>query len=55
MNKQLKERAGLLESRGTQYRTVSRIVNGVRVKVQEPLKPGYSSAVIDGALQTVKV
>ena len=54
MNKQLKERAGILESRGTQYRTVTRTVGGKRVKTQEPIGARYSTALVDGTLQTVK-
>lgn len=51
----MNKKAQPLESRGTQYRTVTRVVDGKRVKLQEPLKVGYTTALIDGKLQTVKV
>lgn len=43
-----------LPSRGTQFRTVRRIVDGKKVRVQEPIPATHSVALIDGALQTVK-
>jgi len=45
-----------IESKGTQVRKVTRTDpnTGKRLATWEPLLPGYTTALVNGALQTVK-